>query len=1031
MDAPDEIEKKVRMIRIFLKMALLLMLGFGWVRLVHAAPDCDCVSSEYFSSEILPIGSIATSCPDWPAAIVKMGLRGTSTSTPVVQYQGGLYLNAKAIPYVDGTTRTFSALIKGTYQTCQEVTHVSDKSLSGWNIVILNRWYTGGGPPPTGRAPPPKLIRLAGNIVATLSSPVFFPLEETAANQVQAFFQAGGAGTPPAVPGLQFAAFPKAFSLSGAVDPVYLPSRSAPAGGFLTKTLLADIQGTLQKNGWGQFTAGMVKVGGQWWPAVVKLYGKPGKVYAYYGRFTDAGQAKQYGFSTSDQLYFSKEELVPDAETELFERDLRFGSKIFLRDEAVPNRASLEWHTECRCSDLPFDPDTRNQPKVDANGNWTPIGPGNVENQNSPLFRDCPDERTYFSLYQMCVETRLKEDHPLVDLKGRVDYGDYLASKVAESPAYKSIHPDGTLDGEDLSVSNMPETPAYYDHAGTRLNPTTEDLMDPLDPNTVFFGFRYGPKSLTDWEGPKRNAYGPNPKVRAVVTDMRDFYETKVSQGKEALLALFNITYAHGQVGTPEGGTVTPLKGPVQVTGSFKSLSLILNLDDPASLDQPMKLLNPSDKYLEYKSARTFITQSMTGRPLMIHKWVDGKEWDDVAFGSDLDDLHFRVYWTYGLFAIDRHGDPTQVGTLTVSNTFWVNKDEDQKLVGKWTSEVHMEGGSTLSSADVYNLSSREAHTDLHSLHDRDPVTFEDKSDAMARIAFYIAVSEGLDMAMKWIYDQKDRPYIYEAAKRVENLVAVKQTAKLAYTFYRSYVEWRRLMDILAEIRDSRRALERAFSRFKRSGSLLSDYFVNLDYSKIRPTNVADLFPTRAIRYFDWSTQDLQNELVHFESSLHALNLDLDRFMDGPGKRTLAYMYRETAGSMAQVTAQNDRDRETTHGALRGAQAALGRGGDNTSNYLRLSALTRLALQKTRNTEVKSLEASTSGLRNVLIAIQSDSRDWLTMQDYVTHNLAGSPGAFLKAYQDKDPDAITKQFDVHPIFRNNWVDDKVESGGGP
>ena len=160
---------------------------------------------------------------------------------------------------------------------------------------------------------------------------------------------------------------------------------------------------------------------------------------------------------------------------------------------------------------------------------------------------------------------------------------------------------------------------------------------------------------------------------------------------------------------------------------------------------------------------------------------------------------------------------------------------------------------------------------------------------------------------------------------------------------------------------------------------------------------------------------------------MHALSLDLDRFMDGPGKSTLAYIYRETTGSMAQVTAQNDRDRERTHAALQSAQGALTRSDDNTSNYLRLSALTRLALQKTRNTQIKSLEASTSGLRNVLLAVQSDSRDWLTMQDYLTLNLAGSPGAFLKAYRDENPDAVAQQFDVNPIFRNPWVDDHVES----
>jgi hypothetical protein len=80
---------------------------------------------------------------------------------------------------------------------------------------------------------------------------------------------------------------------------------------------------------------------------------------------------------------------------------------------------------------------------------------------------------------------------------------------------------------------------------------------------------------------------------------------------------------------------------------------------------------------------------------------------------------------------------------------------------------------------------------------------------------------------------------------------------------------------------------------------------------------------------------------------------------------------------------------------------------------------------------VKSLEASTSGLRNVLLAIQSDSRDWLTMQDYLTHNLAGSPAAFLDAYRERDPKAVARRFDVHPVFRNTWVDDQLAEEDAP
>src|SRR5207237_563503 len=145
--------------------------------------------------------------------------------------------------------------------------------------------------------------------------------------------------------------------------------------------------------------------------------------------------------------------------------------------------------------------------------------------------------------------------------------------------------------------------------------------------------------------------------------------------------------------------------GPIRVQANYRNLSLDLVVDDATALGQSLRILNPNDKYLEYKSARTFISQSTTGRPLKVRDGVDEREVDDFWLGSDLDDLKFQVFWTYSLFVYDQRGDPVQAGTLRISNTFWINSDESgQKLVGKWTNEIGMEGGKTLSSADQYDL---------------------------------------------------------------------------------------------------------------------------------------------------------------------------------------------------------------------------------------------------------------------------------------------------------------------------------------
>ena len=281
---------------------------------LFAQEPCDCVASDYYASEPLPLASIVISCPDWPAATVaSSSSRGQPVTTPVAQYRGELYLNTKSIPYADNAVSTFNALIKGTMQQCEKRIRVSDQALSGWNIVLLPDWYT-PSVQTTGRgAVNPAPVRLKGNLLATLPGTVFIPLEETEAMQVQSFFRGGGLGLPPQVPGLGLAAYPNGFTVGA--GPTYTPytgsTRHAGASVLVPKNLTADIQKTLQGNGWGPVDAGLVQVEGKWYPAVLKRYGTPGRVYAYYGRFKDGEAAKHYGFTPSDQLYFSRRELVP------------------------------------------------------------------------------------------------------------------------------------------------------------------------------------------------------------------------------------------------------------------------------------------------------------------------------------------------------------------------------------------------------------------------------------------------------------------------------------------------------------------------------------------------------------------------------------------------------------------------------------------------------------------------------------------------------------------------------------------------
>ena len=849
--------------------------------------ECKCISDFNYSSEILPSAVVARTCPIMPAFYSRIG---RFLYDPIIPLTENIYLSPSFISYVDGTKSSFIGYSSGgpSYgEACTEEASTTSITARGWTILILNRWYTmvpfGGSPSPS---------RLKDGVISSITSA--FPIDYKDLPALQTFFSSRSAAPLPAIPGLTFFSYPGSFTLGGTTDPVYTPSR-ASYGSFDTKDLLDDIEKTLFENGWGEVQAGFVQIGLNYYPAILKPFGKKNTVYANYGRFTDGAEAKKYGFSTEDHLYFSKAEMAPLEESELASPEMRYGAKIFTEDEVLKNKDSVEWHDECKCSDMTFSGNDFNEPIVDEKGNWIPISPNNIENQNPPSLKMCPDSHTYYSLYATCAAAELADEPIIPDPKGRVDYSDYLASKLGQDAAYKSINPDLTIETEALSTSTMPETPAYYDKTGGRLNPSVSDFFDPLDPATTFTGRGFDGGWWVFEEVVDRDV---SDDARPVIKDLGDFFNTVISGGRIGILAFFGLDDSYHDEA-------------LTFTKNFGTLDVTFTLDDSLYFMENWKALNSRDKFLEYKTARTFITQSKTGKPIKV------KMDDDTWISRDYQ--KFYVYWDYDLFFTNKLGDPVKIGSIHIENRIHYNWDAID-----WSDETKelVLGGSTKTpSSDNYDLASREAHTDLKNLEERDPSTFDDKAEAMAKIAYYIAVSEGLDMAMKWIYSQRDKPYIYEAAKRVENLVAIKNSAKVASVMYKGYVEWRRLMDILREIRDARRSLEKGFSRFKRASSLLVTHFVNLDYAKIRPTNITMLYPTRAVRYFDWAVEDLKYDLLHFELALHALNMDLERFVDGPGKKTIAYLYRETGGYLGTVDGDNEKQRQATHTALLDAQA--------------------------------------------------------------------------------------------------------------
>ncbi len=218
--------------------------------------------------------------------------------------------------------------------------------------------------------------------------------------------------------------------------------------------------------------------------------------------------------------------------------------------------------------------------------------------------------------------------------------------------------------------------------------------------------------------------------------------------------------------------------------------------------------------------------------------------------------------------------------------------------------------------------------------------------------------------------------------------------------------------------------MESAAGRIKSSSSLLVDHFVNLDYKSIRPTNISKVYPRRAMVYFDYTVFELQGSLLDFEFAVHALAFDIARFPQGPGKEIINTVYNNIYSNLSSTRHESQALRAKNHSDIQSTMIQPRK--DNPSELLRLSKYTKAIITKTENLETSSLHSSTKSLLDVLMLIQCESRDWVTMGDYTTSNLAGGPAAFLESARNRSPKAVADQFNVQPLFNNEYYEKLIE-----
>jgi hypothetical protein len=182
-----------------------------------------------------------------------------------------------------------------------------------------------------------------------------------------------------------------------------------------------------------------------------------------------------------------------------------------------------------------------------------------------------------------------------------------------------------------------------------------------------------------------------------------------------------------------------------------------------------------------------------------------------------------------------------------------------------------------------YHKNSKDYYTDQYDISERD--TDIEKNEALQEIILKIAVAEGLNLVMKGLYKlaekKKQAIPLYEAGKRLENRLTQSRTYKIAKELYRTYATWKTTMDLLRECRDTYRSIGQAWDGLMYSMFSLKEYYNNLDYKKVRLTNITCMLPMRHLKSIDAELYSLQTSINDFQLAIDAMAFQSDVIVKG------------------------------------------------------------------------------------------------------------------------------------------------------
>jgi len=324
--------------------------------------------------------------------------------------------------------------------------------------------------------------------------------------------------------------------------------------------------------------------------------------------------------------------------------------------------------------------------------------------------------------------------------------------------------------------------------------------------------------------------------------------------------------------------------------------------------------------------------------------------------------------------------------------------------------------------SEGYDLTGKDYFTDQHDVADRsggDPKFDTDKKKALKDIAWHIGTAEGINIAMKIIYDQINNPHeavawaaglIYELKKRIENLEAVKMSVKMAIVMYKVHKEIQETLDLIYEMKQAYAQIGVAWDGLKSASSNIYEYYSEFDWSAVRMTNISSILPTGYLHQIDHAIGRMQYSLVNFNETCHRMAIKTDMIVISPTVKGTKWMLRGLAYSTTtEATAEITQAQKTLDDAQR--QLPRSRNNRNATRSQYISLVTGGIMSGLTGTQLRVTSDGVLALKSALNFIEAESRDWQRFYDYTTKTFSDSNlMAFQEAMSDQD------NFSLYPVF---------------